>query len=180
MQARIMCDTGGACPCASRCIRLDEQGVCSCVGVFIFASHYCSIVRGYHAMRSVSTKEAAQAAAAPARMRCALPECGGARLRARLLLRLNGWFSFAAVVPSSCCRSMVSVSAPIPMQAAAPRVRWRVPSAGVFRGHLLAVFAGYSAHLLHHLRKRLNVALACASFFLLARSLSGSKRVRLL
>jgi hypothetical protein len=59
-------------------------------------------------------------------------------------------------------------------------VRWRVLSAGLFVSHLLAVFAVYSAHLFHHFRKRLNMAHACASFFLLARSLSCSERARLL
>jgi hypothetical protein len=142
MHARIMCDTGGAGLCASRCICLDVHGVCACVGVFLFASHYCSIVRGYRAMRSVSTREAAPAAAAPARMPCVPPQCGGA-LRPRRLLRLNGSFSFAAVVPSWRCRSIVSVSAPIRMRAAAPHVRWRVPPAFVFCYSFTRRFRGF-------------------------------------
>ena len=115
MQARIICRTGGAFPCALRFVRPDVHGVGACVG-FLFASHYRSIVRGDRAMCSVSTNEAAQAAAAPARLRCVPPECSGARRRTRLLLWLNGWFSFAAVVLSWRCRSMVSVSAPIRMR----------------------------------------------------------------
>jgi hypothetical protein len=123
-------------------------------------------------MCSVATREAAQAAAAPARMRCALPECGGARLRARLPLRLTGWFVVTAVVLSL----MVFVSAPIRMRCRPTRA----VAGAVFVSYLFAVFAVYSAHSFRHLRMRLNVALACASFFLLARSLSCSERARLL
>ncbi len=81
-----------------------------------------------------------------------------------LLLRL--WY----------CRSMVSVSAPIRMRCRPARA----VAGAVFVSHLFAVCAVYSAHSFHHLRKRLNVALACASYFLLARSLSCSERARLL
>ncbi len=93
-----------------------------------------------------------------------------------LPLRLTGCFVVAAVVlPLKWCLYLRPSAC-----AATPRVRWRVPSAGVFGGHLLAVCAVYSAHFFHHSRKRLNVALACASCFLLARSLGCSERARLL
>ena len=71
------------------------------------------------------------------------PNAAGRRLREPLLLRLSGSFSVAAVVPSRRCRSIVSVSAPIRMRAAAPHVRWRVPPAFVFCYSFTRRFRGF-------------------------------------
>jgi hypothetical protein len=188
MQARLLCDTGGACPCAGvrtaararfaracACMRLrrssdrNAHGVCAYAEGFTYGYTILPFLRGDRGMRSASAREAAQAAAAPARMRCAPPRCGGARLRATAVAAqwLFCWCGCGAAAqwclyprPSAC--------------AAAPRVRWRVPPACVFVRHLLAVFAVSSAHSFHHLRKRLMLALAGISLciLLLARTLS--------
>ena len=171
MHARIMYDTGGACPCASRFVRPDVHGVGACVG-FLFASHYRSIVRGDRAMCSVSTKEAAQVVAAPARVRCVPPKCGGARLRVRLLLWLSGWFRFAAVVLSWRCRSMNGVC----IRADPPALLPHACGGGCRRRAYFVVICSpfspfYSAYLLHHLRK-LSPRGSCGCILIIARALS--------
>jgi hypothetical protein len=66
---------------ALRRVRLDVHGVCAYVEVVLIALHYCTTLRRYRGMRSVANKAAAQAAAAPAGMRCVRRECGGLRPR---------------------------------------------------------------------------------------------------
>ena len=87
---------------ALRRVRLDVHGVCAYVEVVLIALHYCTTLRRYRGMRSVANKAAAQAAAAPAGMRCVRRECGGLRPRERLLLSAVGRFGFAAVVAAEC------------------------------------------------------------------------------
>ncbi len=179
MQARIMRATGGACPCAgartaarARCARAcasvhaapthiqwNAQGVCAYAEGSLLIHRFCHSCDGT-VVCAVSPR-GRRDKWRRLRRGCGAhrPDAAGRDCARDCCCGSNGRF----VVAVWCCRSMVSVSAPIRMRCRPTRA----VADAVFVSHLFAVFAVYSAHSFHHLRKRLNVALACASFFLL-------------